>query len=273
MDRTSATEARVAVVTGAASGIGEQLVLRLSGARRLMLLDRDRARLEQVCRQVGPHAEPVLVDLADRAALAEVCRDLSRDVPMVDLLVLNAGVGLVGRLNDLDDADLDHLIDVNLRAPMVIARALLPAVVAARGRILVTSSLSGLVGASGQVPYCATKAGVRGFADALRAEVKAEGVSVTVAFPGGVRTSMASHARRGARTTAAAMAHNQALADRLLTRDAGDVAAAMLHATHARRRRVVIGWDARAVDLVSRLSPGLAGMVAERLAARTTPVG
>ncbi len=263
----------MALVTGAASGIGEQLARRLTATSRLVLLDRDAPRLAALCADLGPTAQPVVVDLSDRTTLAQVGLDLAAALPRLDLLVLNAGVGLVGRLADVDDADLDHLLDVNLRAPMVVTRALLPALVAARGRVVVMASLSGVVGAAGQVGYAATKYGLRGFAEALQAELAGQGVSVTTVIAGGVRTRMADNVRRGARVTDAAMAHNRWLADALLTKDPGVVADRVLRAAVARRRRVLVGADARTVDLVARLSPALAGAVAVRLAARTTPVG
>lgn len=263
----------MALVTGAASGIGEQLARRLTATSRLVLLDRDAPRLAALCADLGPTAQPVVVDLSDRTTLAQVGLDLAAALPRLDLLVLNAGVGLVGRLADVDDADLDHLLDVNLRAPMVVTRALLPALVAARGRVVVMASLSGVVGAAGQVGYAATKYGLRGFAEALQAELAGQGVSVTTVIAGGVRTRMADNVRRGARVTDAAMAHNRWLADALLTKDPGVVADRVLRAAVARRRRVLVGADARTVDLVARLSPALAGAVAVRLAARTAPVG
>ncbi len=258
------TGLRTVVITGAASGIGERLARRLASAERLVLLDSDEERLAALCADLGPAAVPVVVDLADRSALRVVCDRWAAELSTVDLLVLNAGIGLVGRYNEVSDADVDHVLDVNLRAPMVLARALLTAVVRARGRIVVMSSVSGLVGSAGQVAYCASKYGIRGFADALRAELAGTGVSVTTVHPSGVRTRMADLARIGARTPAAAVAANRRVAGRHLTQDPDDVAAQIIVAARRRRSRVLIGAGSVVVDLVTRLSPRLAGALAVR---------
>jgi NAD(P)-dependent dehydrogenase (short-subunit alcohol dehydrogenase family) len=91
------TGLRAVVITGAASGIGDRLARRLATAERLVLLDSDEERLTALCADLGAAAVPVVVDLADRSALRVVCDRWAAELSTVDLLVLNAGIGLVGR--------------------------------------------------------------------------------------------------------------------------------------------------------------------------------
>ncbi len=255
-----------ALVTGAASGIGQHLSQQLAEVSQLVLVDKDPVGLQTLASGIGDTAVPQVVDLSDRAALRVACEGWKASIPRLDLLVLNAGIGLVGEVSQIDEADLDHLLDVNLRAPLVMAAALLPAVVVAQGRIVVMSSISGALGTAGQSVYAATKAGLRAYAESLDAEVASLGVSVTTVLAGGVRTEMARNVRGAAGATDEQLIANEELAERLLTRDPATVAARILAGAAARRRRVLIGADTRAADAVIRLSPRLAARLAAGLA-------
>jgi short-subunit dehydrogenase len=174
---------RVALVTGASSGIGAAVAHRLAGdGARLVLTGRDPERLQQVAERTG--AKAVVADLcADHPAGVDTLLDALPARPA--LVVHCAGVGAAGPLEELPPALVDELIDLNLRAPVQLTRALLPDLRAERGHLVFVASIAAL-GVAGEAVYSATKAGLRGFADAVR--IEAPEVGVTTVLPGAVDT-------------------------------------------------------------------------------------
>ncbi|MFI7585130.1 SDR family NAD(P)-dependent oxidoreductase [Kocuria sp. M1N1S27] len=251
-----------AVLTGAASGIGEQLAHGLAArGTHLVLLDRDAEGLETVAGAVraghpGLRVRTVVVDLAELAALPGVAGRILAEHPRIDLLVNNAGVGLGGSFEQVSAEEFDWLMDINFRAPVVLTRELLPALLAAPGSHLVNlSSLFGLIAPPGQVAYSASKYALRGFSEGLRHELAGR-VGVTVVHPGGVRTRIAETAR-----TPAAVPEDRARTDRedfaaLLSYPAERAAADILGAVERRRGRLLVAPSAGLPDLVARLLPG-----------------
>lgn len=265
-------DAGTAVLTGAASGIGSALADGL--ARRgsaLVLLDRDEAGLAVTAERVRA-AHPGLpvathpVDLADRAATLAVLDEVLADHPTPEAAVpggpapitavLNvAGVALGGRLADVSLDDVDWVLDVNLRATITLTHHLLPALLASPGSHLVnTSSVFGLIAPPGQVAYATSKFAVRGFTEALRAELAGR-VGVTCVHPGGVDTNIARRARAGAGLDPATAAAAQRGFQRLLTIPPERAAAAILAGVERRRARVLVGASAVVPDALARLSP------------------
>ena len=174
--------AGTAVVTGAAGGIGEQLAHAL--ARRgsaLVLVDRDAERLELVAEAVaapgsGRPVDLYVVDLADDAATHAVAGKIAAAHPETSLLINNAGVALGGTFEQATEEEFDWLLAINLRAVVTLTRALLPTLRANPGSHLVNvSSLFGLIAPAGQVAYATSKFAVRGFTEALRAELDGDG--------------------------------------------------------------------------------------------------
>ncbi|GAA1833173.1 SDR family NAD(P)-dependent oxidoreductase [Pseudonocardia ailaonensis] len=170
---------RLVLVTGASSGIGRALAVRLAAdGARLVVTGRDPDRVQEVAARTGGKAV-----VADLAAGVEPLLDALPGRPA--LVVHNAGVGAAGPLEDLAPARVDELIDLNLRAPIQLTRALLPGLRAERGHLVFVASIAAL-GVAGEAVYSATKAGLRGFADAVRIEVPE--VGVTTVLPGAVDT-------------------------------------------------------------------------------------
>jgi short-subunit dehydrogenase len=170
------------LVTGATGGIGGALAhaLHASGAT-VIVSGRREELLEELCRSLGDRAETVAADLAERSGPAK----LAEAAGAVDVLVANAALPASGRVEDFDPEEIDRSIDVNLRAPIQLTRALLPGMLErGRGHVVLVSSLSGKVASPRSGLYSATKFGLRGFAAGLREDVEPLGIGVTVVFPG-----------------------------------------------------------------------------------------
>lgn len=171
---------RTVLLTGASSGLGPVIArrLRLEGAR-FVLSGRDRAKLAALAEELG-ESTVVPADLAQRGEAAR----LAEASGPVDVLVANAGLPANGRLLDLEVEHIDHALDVNLRAAIVLARELLPGMVErGRGHVVLMASMAGRVPAPGSSIYNATKFGIRGFGHALRAELRGTGVGVSLVSP------------------------------------------------------------------------------------------
>ena len=249
-----------AIVTGAASGIGEQLTYAL--ARRgsaLALVDKDADLLDRVAKAVRPRdGRPVttyVVDLADDAATHALGDTLATAHPDTTLLVNNAGVALGGSFEQVSEEEFDWLLAINFRAVITLTRALLPVLRANPGSHLVNmSSLFGLYAPAGQVAYATSKFAVRGFTEALRAELTGA-VGVTVVHPGGIRTRIAENARIAAAVTAAEREAGKATFARLLTYPPDRAAQQIVAAVEQRRPRQLIALSARIPDMLARVSP------------------
>jgi len=179
-----------AVVAGAAVGLGAEYARQLAAlGLRLVLVDRDAPALAATTRELTPQVEilPVTLDLARPDVAPALTAALGTRA--VGLLVYNAAVGIVSRFLDITAAQATTMLDVNCRAPMLLAHALAPAMVArGRGGIVVMSSMSGNFGSEQLAVYAATKAFDLVFADALWAELGPSGVDVLAVQPGSTRT-------------------------------------------------------------------------------------
>ncbi|MFI0487243.1 SDR family NAD(P)-dependent oxidoreductase [Actinomadura sp. 9N215] len=173
------------LLTGASGGIGRALAAALAGrGARLVLTGRRADVLEPLAERLGGGARAIAADLADRAA-AERLLD---EAGPVDVLVANAALPASGPLADYSITEIDRALDVNLRAPIVMAK-LASARMADRGRgqLVFVSSLSGKAASGNASLYNATKFGMRGFALALREDLRPHGVGVSTIFPGFIR--------------------------------------------------------------------------------------
>jgi short-subunit dehydrogenase len=253
---------RTAVVTGAASGIGEQIAHAL--ARRgttLVLLDRDTERLRAVASEVrflNPEVEvgTIVVELADAPALDLVAEGVRATHPRVDLLVNNAGVAMAGLFEQMSLEEFEWLVDVNLRAPVRLTHHLLPALVAAANAHVVNmSSVFGIVAPPGQTAYSTSKFGLRGFSEALRSEVRSHGVGVTTVYPGGIRTAIARNAPSASGVREEDVAAGRAAFEGALRIPPERAAELILRAVERRKARLLIGASARLPDVAARLAP------------------
>jgi short-subunit dehydrogenase len=171
-----------ALLTGATGGIGQATALALAGKGARVLVSGRRAdMLDEVRARLGEGAECLPADLAERHEVAE----LAERAGAVDVLVANAALPGSGKVEDFTPEQIDRALEVNLRAPIQLTRALLPGMLErGRGHFVLVSSLSGKVASARSAIYSATKFGLRGFAAGLREDLAGTGVGVTVVYPG-----------------------------------------------------------------------------------------
>src|SRR3954467_10720173 len=169
-------EGRTALLTGATGGIGEAIARALHRKGANVILSGRRAEvLERIQNELGDRAEGEPADLTDRSDVER----LARRAAEVDVLVANAGLPASGRLEEFTPEELDRALDVNLRAPLQLARAAAPAMVErGSGHLVFVSSMAGKVVSPGGGLYSATKFGLRAFAAGLRQDLHGTGVGV-----------------------------------------------------------------------------------------------
>ncbi len=188
------------VITGASDGIGaeiaRQLATRHGADVALVLAARDQAKLEQVASQCIALEAQVLVVPTD-VALEPACRQLIASAVArfagIDALINNAGMSAQALFEDVKAGDMgwyEQLMRINLWGSVWCTHAALPFLKQSRGRIVAVSSLAGLIGVPGRTAYSASKFAMTGFFEALRAELKSSGVSVTTTYPGVVATTI-----------------------------------------------------------------------------------
>jgi short-subunit dehydrogenase len=251
-----------AVVTGAASGIGEALARDLAGrGSNLVLVDVDGTRLAGVAaslrtRHSTVEVEEHVVDLVDPAAVAAVAGAILAAHPRIRLLINNAGVALGGRFDEVTLDEFEWVIGINFLATVRLTHALLPALKAEPGAQLVNlSSVFGIIGPPGQAAYSSSKFAVRGFSESIRQELALDGVGVTCVHPGGVKTRIGESARVGSGVPADVAAAHRDDWKAVLTMDPAQAAAIILAGVSRRRSRVLVGGTARFLDVLTRVLP------------------
>lgn len=241
---------KVAVVTGAAGGIGRAVADRLQREGcRLALVDLDIAPLEEIA---GPADSAHAIDVADAGAWDALAEAVRARHGGADLLVNNAGITIYGAFAEQSREDVDRIVDVNLRGVLHGCRAFLPQLAPRAGHIVNVASLAGRVAFPLQSTYCATKFAVRGFSAALRMELSERGVGVTAVLPGAVATRLleaaASYDRASSRRLAALMLAGGLRPERVADR--------IVRAIRQNEAETLLGWDALAATSAHALSPG-----------------
>ncbi len=181
---------KVAVITGASSGIGEATArLLVSEGVRVVLVARRRERIAALVEDLGDAAVALTADVGDAAAVASVFAEVERRFGGLDLLFNNAGLGVNARFEASDPADWKRMMDVNLYGVLHCTQAAIPLMRGRAGAMISSvSSVGGRYGTESWSVYSATKFAVVGFHDALRKELGGEGIRVSVIEPGAVWT-------------------------------------------------------------------------------------
>jgi NAD(P)-dependent dehydrogenase (short-subunit alcohol dehydrogenase family) len=175
----SSVNGKVALITGGANGIGEEVARRLhdKGAK-LVLVDLDEARLDEVAARVGEGVVTAVADVRDLAAMESAVAKGVERFGGIDIVMANAGIATYGSVLQVDPKAFQTIMDVNVVGVFHTVRAALPSVIDRRGYVLVVSSAAAYAASAGMVPYDASKAAAEHFANALRLEVAHHGVDV-----------------------------------------------------------------------------------------------
>ncbi len=197
-------DGKVALVTGASRGIGAETARRLAAqGAGVVVAARSVDKLEEVAeeiREYGGRAWPLALDLNQPEAISGALAELPEDFANVDILVSNAGITADNLLARMKLEEWESVLRVNLTASYALTRALLRGMLKRRqGRIILVSSVVGLMGNAGQTNYAASKAGLVGFAKSLAREVGSRGITVNVVAPGYVETAMTADLPEAAR--------------------------------------------------------------------------
>jgi NAD(P)-dependent dehydrogenase (short-subunit alcohol dehydrogenase family) len=219
--------------------------------------ERAAAETAAIVAAAGGTAQAETVDVADEAAVQALADRVVRDHGRVSLLANNAGVSIYGSIAELAADEIAWLMGVNFWGVVHGTKAFLPVLLAQpEAAIVNVSSVFGLWGPPGQAAYAASKFAVRGFTDALRAELFGTNVLVVTVHPGGIKTAIARSARvaRAADPNLAA-ASTRAFEQRLLTTPPETLAGAVVDAVRRGRERVVAGSGAKRIDVLTRLFP------------------
>jgi NADP-dependent 3-hydroxy acid dehydrogenase YdfG len=251
---------KVAVITGAGSGIGRALAIDLARRGSLLAIsdvdDAGLAETVELVRAAGAReVRSDHLDVADRAAFAAHAAAIAEHFGRVNLVVNNAGVALAGNLEDLEYPDMDWIMGINFWGVVHGTKEFLPHLIASGdGHLVNISSLFGLVSMPGQSMYNASKYAVRGMSEAVREEMLIAGhpVGVTVVHPGGIKTAIARNARVSAREDKERTARlfDEKLAKMTPERAAEIIVRGVLH----NRARVLVGLDAHAVHHLAKLT-------------------
>jgi short-subunit dehydrogenase len=253
-----------AAVTGAASGIGRALAIEFaSRGADLALADRDEAGLREVAAEIARTSSRKVslhrVDVGERNEIEEFAKAAISAHPGLNILINNAGVALLGQFHEIDQAQMEWLFDINFWGVVHSTRAFL-AHLATRpqGHIVNISSIYGIVAPPGQTAYSSAKFAVRGFSESLRHELQAaeSPVRLSVVHPGGVLTNIVRNMRMGSGITDnERRAQVIELFDQFARTTPKDAALRIIKGIEKNEPRILIGNDARFMDLLQRFRP------------------
>lgn len=253
-----------AAITGAASGIGRALALELAARGcDVALADRDEAGLKDAAAEVkGRHSRNVSVhrcDVSEAKELEQFAAAATRDHPQLNIVINNAGVALFGQFHELDHHQIEWLMNINFWGVVHGVRAFMPHLARQKeAHIVNLSSIFGIIAPPGQTAYAAAKFAVRGFSESLRHELELNGspVRLSVVHPGGIATSIARNAKVGA-----GMSDNERRVQSIdrfekVSRTSPEAAAQrIIRGIEKNEKRILIGNDARFMDIIQRFKP------------------
>ena len=276
----TAISGSAAAVTGAASGIGRALALELAARGcDLALADRDEAGLQQVAAEIARDGKRKVsthrLDVAEPGQIQEYAAAATSAHPSLNIVINNAGVALLGQFNEIDQAQMDWLFNINFWGTVHGTRAFLPHLARQPAAHIVNlSSIFGIIAPPGQTAYCAAKFAVRGFSESLRHELKMAGspVRLSVVHPGGIATNIVRNSRTGSGVTDnARRADSIERFDAMAINTPATAAQRIITGIEKNEPRILIGGDARFMDLLQRLLPGSYwSIMAKRLEKRMT---
>ncbi|WP_203299057.1 SDR family NAD(P)-dependent oxidoreductase [Marinobacter sediminum] len=246
---------KVAVITGAGSGIGRALAKALAARGcRLALSDVNETGLAETMAELkDAEVRSYRLDVSDRDAIYAHAESVAADFGQVNLVINNAGVALSASIREMTDEDFKWVMDIDFWGVAHGTRAFLPHLIASGdGHVVNISSVFGLIGVPKQSAYNAAKFAVRGFTEALRQEMKLEEqpVAVSCVHPGGIRTNIANAARMGKSENAAAQRKGF---DKMAMTTPEKAAAIIVKGILKDESRILVGPDAWGIEAINRL--------------------
>ena len=259
MDISRIYAGKVCVITGAGSGIGRALALALAetGAHlALSDIDADGLAQTKALLPTSNHIMSDILDVSEAQAIPQYAAKVEQALGPADYVFNVAGIARIGSFEQTPIESFERVIDVNLYSVVRMTKAFLGQLKQTQGGVVNISSIFGIIGFPGQVEYCTAKFGVRGFSEALATEMEPHGVSVTSVHPGGVATNIAKNAAVDA-MPAGELSRKQMNVDfdKAAITSAQDAAQIILRGTAKKKRRVIVGKDAKMVQLIARLFP------------------
>ena len=249
-------------LTGAASGIGRALALELAArGADLALADRDEAGLQSVAAEIGSKRKVTThrVDVGEPTQIAGFAQAAVAAHPSLNIVINNAGVALLGQFTEIDQSQMEWLMNINFWGVVHSTRAFLPHLSSRPAAHIVNlSSIFGIIAPPGQTAYTASKFAVRGFSESLRHELEAakSPVRLSVVHPGGVATNIARNSRTGSGMTDNAR-RTEAIDrfDKVAKKTPAAAAHRIIQGIERNEPRILIGSDARFMDLLQRFRP------------------
>jgi NAD(P)-dependent dehydrogenase (short-subunit alcohol dehydrogenase family) len=255
---------KVAVVTGAASGIGRATAVALAreGAR-LAISDVDRAGLAETAARIsaaGGEAQTYLLDVSSREAVYAFAQDIEAQFGGADIVINNAGVAQVATVADLAYEDFEWVMNIDFWGMVYGTKAFLPQLQKkGGGHIVNVSSIFGLFSVPSQAAYNSAKFAIRGFTEALRHEMRGSQIKVSCVHPGGIKTNIMRNARFLQSVQMTVREEAASGFDRLARTTPDQAAATIVNGIRKNKPRILIGIDARILDIIQRLLPASYG--------------
>jgi short-subunit dehydrogenase len=250
----------VAVVTGAASGIGRALAVRLAllGAA-VAIADVDESGLAETARLVEKHGVKVsahIVDVSNKKQMEDFAKNVLVQHGRATHLINNAGVALLGNVEELSIEDIEWLMGINFWGVVYGVKFFLPILKQQKqAHIVNISSVFGLISPAGQSAYSASKFAVRGFSEALTHELEGTNVFVSTVHPGGIKTNIVRAARVGKEANPKQLEIVVGRFDKVAITPPEKAAETIIRGMTACKPRILIGADAKVIDTVQRLLP------------------
>ena len=253
-------DGRTAYVSGAASGMGRAVALRLAAhGSPVAIVDQDEDGLRDTEGLIGGPVLARVLDVRDRQAQMAFAAEVAEWAPTpLGMVLNNAGVATSQSIADGSVGDDEWVLEINLGGVVNGTRAFLPILLAQNAGVIVnTSSVFGLVGIPFQSAYCASKFAVRGFTESLRHELRGTGVSAVTVHPGGVKTNIARNARYHGHPLHPGMTHDEAVRsfDAMAFTTPEKAAKTIHEGVKAGRSRILVGPDAYVFDALARVAP------------------
>jgi short-subunit dehydrogenase len=261
----------VAVITGAASGIGRALAVRFAEEKiaGIAIADVNETGLTETFEMVentGVSVSKHLVDVSKLNQVQQFADEISVKHGKATHLVNNAGVGVIGSFEQLSLEDFEWLMSINFWGVVYGCKVFLPILKQQDSAHIVNiSSVFGIIAPPEQTAYCASKFAVRGFTESLRHELEDSNVWVSSVHPGGIKTNIARNSRLGEKTPADNKKQGVAFFDKVAMTTPEVAAETIIRGIKTKNPRILIGKDAHGINLVSRLFPKKYLKVLEKL--------